>query len=107
MAREWGRGWVGDCCCCGRTGESSKSSSQLSWLVSIVVVVFIFVVILLLLFVIIRFLGVTCGGDEGGEGNPPRPVLDHSCTERRFDSVSQSSENVELDADTRGGCLTR
>ena len=65
--------------------------------------VVIFVVILLLLFV----SWVLPGGDEGGEGNPPRPVLDHSCTERRLASVSQSSENVELDADTRGGCLTR
>ena len=57
--------------------------------------------------VVIRFLGVTCGGDEGGEGNPPRPVLavDHSCPERRFESVFQSSEKVELDADTRGGSV--
>jgi hypothetical protein len=58
------------------------------------------------LVVVIHFLGVTCGGDEGGEGNPPRPV-DHSCTEWRFESVSQSSENVEPDADMHGGCLTR
>ena len=90
------------------------ASSQLSWLVFIivavvVVVVFIFIIILLLLFVIIHFFGVTCGGDEGGEGNPPRPavVVDESCTERCLESVSQSSENVKLDADTRRWWLRR
>jgi hypothetical protein len=56
--------------------------------------------------VVIRFFGVTCGGDEGGEGNPPRQV-DHSCPKRRLESVSKSSENVELNTDTCGGCLTR